>query len=280
MDNRDPVRAALVELVAVRDLLQELSREAQVGVRMKTDRYMALEAEYNRRQPLAWAAARAAISTPAPDLGDLTERSGLVVPQTSPPPSAPFLTLTQAQANHLWRLLGWVKCEIWQSPDELVATVRSIAPQLKDISEEGKARLVQQHQKASNVPKYVRSAVKSLRKAIGMAEFDQEDEAEMSNHAKTVVPTEYIARPLDLDKALPRAVDAPVALREALAELLAAQDDYARCHMAEENAIRNYSGDQSKYSRATLKATERVTKAERAARALSQERPNEGKTDV
>jgi hypothetical protein len=78
------------------------------------------------------------------------------------------LTLTEAHANHLRRLIGWVRCEVGQTPDELVQTVQSIAgkaPAL-DVGDEGKARLVQAHQAASNVPKYVRQAMKALDAAL------------------------------------------------------------------------------------------------------------------
>lgn len=58
------------------------------------------------------------------------------------------------------------------------------------------------------------------------------------------------------------------ALEAALREVLLAQENYARCHAREVNAINNYSGGQAEYSSATLKATVRVSEAERAARAL------------
>lgn len=75
--------------------------------------------------------------------------------------------LTDAEINHLRRLLGWVRCEIGQSPEELVSTVQGILPAIpSDISEEGKARMVLAHQQAANVPKYVRAAVKALEKTI------------------------------------------------------------------------------------------------------------------
>lgn len=58
------------------------------------------------------------------------------------------------------------------------------------------------------------------------------------------------------------------ALEAALREVLLAQENYARCHAREVNAINNYSGGQAKYSRATIKATVRVSEAEKTARAL------------
>ena len=74
--------------------------------------------------------------------------------------------LTNAEINHLRRLLGWVACEVGQTPDELIATVRKIAPAIQDVSEEGKTRLVESHHKAASVPKYISAAIKSLSKAI------------------------------------------------------------------------------------------------------------------
>jgi vacuolar-type H+-ATPase subunit H len=75
--------------------------------------------------------------------------------------------LTEAEMNHLRRLLGWAACEAGQAPEELVETVRKIAPVIgSDVSDEGKARLVEAHKKADAVPKYVRAAIKALNKAL------------------------------------------------------------------------------------------------------------------
>jgi len=74
--------------------------------------------------------------------------------------------LTPAEVNHLRRLLGWVRCEVGQSPDEMIKTVREIAGSIQDVGDEGKARLVEAHQKSESVPKYVRSAVKALEKLL------------------------------------------------------------------------------------------------------------------
>lgn len=74
------------------------------------------------------------------------------------------LLLPDAHVHHLRRLLGWLDCEVGQAPEELVATVRALAPALGTaISDEGRARLVQTHAQASNVPKYVRQALQALR---------------------------------------------------------------------------------------------------------------------
>ena len=74
--------------------------------------------------------------------------------------------LTAAEINHLRRLLGWVACEVGQTPEELIATVRKIAPAVGAIDDAAKGRLVEAHAKATAVPKYVRAAIASLRKAI------------------------------------------------------------------------------------------------------------------
>lgn len=72
--------------------------------------------------------------------------------------------LTQAQVNHLRRLLGWVRCEVGQTPDEIVETMRGL--NMPEPSPEGKARLLECHAKAAAVPKYVRAAVKALEKLL------------------------------------------------------------------------------------------------------------------
>ncbi|MGP1715784.1 MAG: hypothetical protein ACTS9Y_01270 [Methylophilus sp.] len=77
-------------------------------------------------------------------------------------------SLSTSQINHLRRLIGWVACEIGQSPEELRATLESIAPALagQEISNDGKKRMVETYEKAKAVPKYVRQAVKALRPVI------------------------------------------------------------------------------------------------------------------
>ena len=75
-------------------------------------------------------------------------------------------SLTGPELNHLRRLIGWVRCEVGQSPDEMVPMVQGIVRQIGDVSQDGKARLVQAHAESSNVPKYVRAAVKALEKTI------------------------------------------------------------------------------------------------------------------
>lgn len=74
-------------------------------------------------------------------------------------------TLSTAEINHLRRLLGWVSCEIGPSVEEQIATAKSIAPAVGEISDAAKQRLIASAEKAAAVPKYVRQAVKALRKA-------------------------------------------------------------------------------------------------------------------
>lgn len=60
----------------------------------------------------------------------------------------------------------------------------------------------------------------------------------------------------------------PAGFKEALQELLDAQEAYATASMAEDNATTNYSGNTRKYANATSNALARVSKAEKAARAM------------
>lgn len=73
--------------------------------------------------------------------------------------------LTRAQANHLRRLLAWVRGEVGQTPQEMVETLRGLGP-MPEPSAEAKARLVDSYKRAEAVPKYVRAAVKALEKLL------------------------------------------------------------------------------------------------------------------
>lgn len=76
------------------------------------------------------------------------------------------MKLAPSDVSHLRRLLGYMRCEVGQSPSELVATVQAILPAVGEVSGDGKQRLVEAHTKAQNVPKYVRAAIKALEKAL------------------------------------------------------------------------------------------------------------------
>ena len=71
-------------------------------------------------------------------------------------------SLTKAELNHLRKLLGWVSCEIGQSPSEMKETLKTISPVIGEIDDEAKQRLVVAYEKSANVPKCVRQAVKAL----------------------------------------------------------------------------------------------------------------------
>lgn len=75
--------------------------------------------------------------------------------------------MKQSEINHLRRLLGYVRCDIGQEPDELVEIARLIGPAIGPVSDAAKQRLVESHDKARRVPKYVREAVKALEKLVG-----------------------------------------------------------------------------------------------------------------
>lgn len=77
--------------------------------------------------------------------------------------------MKQSDLNHLRRLLGWVRCEIGQGPEEFVATVRNIAEKLghPQLDAEQERTLVQDHDRARAVPKYVRAAVRALERTVG-----------------------------------------------------------------------------------------------------------------
>ena len=77
------------------------------------------------------------------------------------------IQLTAEELNHLRRLIGWVRCEIGQSPEEMMAMIKNeIAPICPDPSKEGKDRLALAYCKSEQVPLYVRAAVKSLSKVV------------------------------------------------------------------------------------------------------------------
>jgi len=82
------------------------------------------------------------------------------------------IALKQSEVNHLRRLLGWVDCAVGPSPEEYVETVKSILPYTGEPSQEGKLRLVNAYNEAQAIPKYVREAVKSLRRAISEQESE------------------------------------------------------------------------------------------------------------
>jgi hypothetical protein len=80
--------------------------------------------------------------------------------------------MKQSELNHLRRLLGWVKCEIGQEPEAMVAMLGDIADKLGNppLTDDAKQRLVEGYDKSQRVPKYIREAVKALEKLTGPGE--------------------------------------------------------------------------------------------------------------
>ncbi|WP_454677497.1 hypothetical protein [Achromobacter marplatensis] len=76
--------------------------------------------------------------------------------------------MKRSDMNHLRRLLGWVRCDIGQSPAELQQTMIDVADGLghPDISPEAKTRMVESYRRAESIPLYVRAAVKALEKTL------------------------------------------------------------------------------------------------------------------
>ena len=89
--------------------------------------------------------------------------------------------LDKAQVNHLRRLLGWVRCDIGQSPEEMVAMMKGLLPHLGPISDDGKARSVEAYQRVLRVPAYIRAALKSLAPVV------EESKGEVVDYETAVV---------------------------------------------------------------------------------------------
>lgn len=82
-------------------------------------------------------------------------------------------SLTSAEVNHLRRLIGWIRSGIPQDPDDLMETVRRIAPSLDHPpSEFAQNALLRMHRESEAVPKYIRAAIKALEKTIKESEGD------------------------------------------------------------------------------------------------------------
>lgn len=72
--------------------------------------------------------------------------------------------MKQSDLKHLRRLVGWIRCEIGESPEEYVAGVQAIAEKLSHppIDDAARQRLVEGYDRRRAVPKYVREAVRAL----------------------------------------------------------------------------------------------------------------------
>ena len=84
--------------------------------------------------------------------------------------------LKTSDVNHLRRLLGYVRCELGQTPDEFLATCKAIAPSFEgELSPESKRRLTVSYEHAVRIPLYVRAAVKALEKVVKEIDGDVVD---------------------------------------------------------------------------------------------------------
>ena len=71
--------------------------------------------------------------------------------------------MSDAEVNHLRRLLGWVHCEAGQEPEEMAAMLRGIAAKLGPITDPAaQQRVVEGMEYSMRVPKYIRAALKAL----------------------------------------------------------------------------------------------------------------------
>lgn len=99
--------------------------------------------------------------------------------------------MKQSELNHLRLLLGWVRTEIGQAPEEMTAMMADIAEKLghPPISDDAQRRLVEGYDRSRSVPKYVRAAVKALGKLVQPG--DVEDAAESLrklDHTRSSLP--------------------------------------------------------------------------------------------
>lgn len=83
--------------------------------------------------------------------------------------NTPDMPMTEAEANHLRRLLAWMRCEYTLDPDAQAGYLLGAAESVRQgwASEEQAVAVV--HKKAEHIdrcPAYVRKAVKMLTKAL------------------------------------------------------------------------------------------------------------------
>lgn len=104
--------------------------------------------------------------------------------------------LSKSDVNHLRRMVAWVRCEYFLTPEELVAAVNGLTEKLGEPSEEAKARLVAWYGEKKKVPQYIHAAVKALEKVVREIEGDVID-ADVS--AVKALSRENLVRPRLLD---------------------------------------------------------------------------------
>ena len=83
--------------------------------------------------------------------------------------NTPPLPMTEAEVNHLRRLLAWMRCEWCLDPDMqrgyVLGTADTVAHGMRTPEEAGQA-LAEQAARINVCPAYVRQAVKMLTKAL------------------------------------------------------------------------------------------------------------------
>ena len=82
--------------------------------------------------------------------------------------NTPAMPMTDAQVNHLRRLLAWMRCEMGQDPAEMVVMANNMIAKIGPLQDpEGAAiRLQEGYDRASSYPAYIRQAVKMLTQAL------------------------------------------------------------------------------------------------------------------
>jgi len=82
--------------------------------------------------------------------------------------NTPSMPMTEAQVNHLRRLLAWMRCEMGQEPAEMVVMANNIVAKVGPLQDPEGAmiRLQEGYDRAASYPAYLRQAVKMLTKAL------------------------------------------------------------------------------------------------------------------
>lgn len=98
--------------------------------------------------------------------------------------------MTPVEKGHLRRLLGWLRCEVGQTPEEQRATMASIAHALDGYpGGEAQRRVMESYDRAASVPRYVRHAIKALEPLVREGDgavVDAEPECNRLDAARTI----------------------------------------------------------------------------------------------
>lgn len=80
----------------------------------------------------------------------------------------PAMPMTEAQVNHLRRLLAWMRCEMGQEPAEMITMTNAIVAKIGPLSDPEGARLRVQadYDHAASYPAYIRQGVRMLTMAL------------------------------------------------------------------------------------------------------------------